>query len=298
MPAKAPVSIKDSGVLYVVATPIGNMADITLRAIQTLRAVDLIAAEDTRHTRRLLTYHQIKKPLVSYHEHNEVRRSEGLVKRLLCGESIALVSNAGTPTISDPGYHLVRAAIENKVCVVPIPGVNAAVAALSASGLPTDSFKFLGFLPRKKGKREKVLIQLLEERSTLIFYESPKRILDLLDDMLAVLGDRNGVLSRELTKRHEEFVHGRLTDIAESIKAHAVFKGECTLMVAGNLERPTVSRADLRSEIRVALQTGKQRLPDIASDVAGRYGLSKKHVYEEALQLKKEIAARERRDAR
>jgi 16S rRNA (cytidine1402-2'-O)-methyltransferase len=297
MAAKAPALKKDSGILYVVATPIGNMADITLRAVQTLKAVDLVAAEDTRHTRRLLTYHQIKKPLVSYHEHNEIRRSETLVESLLSGQSVALVSNAGTPTISDPGYHLVKAALQRNIRVVPIPGVTAAVTALSASGMPTDRFFFLGFLPRKKGKREKILMQLAGRTSTLIFYESPKRILGLLTEMLAIFGDRYGVVSRELTKQHEEFIHGRLAGIIESIQMHEVFKGECTLVVAGNSVNPPVSKTELRKEITVALQSGKRKLPDIASELAGRFSLSKKKVYEEALRLKKVMDARGRRNA-
>ena len=282
-------NLKEKGILYVVATPIGNMADITLRAIQTLRDVNLVAAEDTRHTGRLLSYHKIKKPLISFHEHNEIKRSEELVARLDAGESIALVSNAGTPTVSDPGYRLVKRAIASKINVVPIPGVSAAIAALSASGLPTDAFVFLGFLPRKKGKRQKELKALVHERKTLIFYESPKRMLDLLNDMVGILGNRYGVLTRELTKRYEEFSYGSLTEIIDAVKVRAELKGECTLVIAGNTAEKKSSPEALRKDILKALKDQPGRLSEMARDLADHHGFSKNEVYEEALKLKKSI---------
>ena len=288
-PAAKPDAHSKEGILYVVATPIGNMADITLRALQTLKDVDLVAAEDTRHTRRLLSFYEIRNSLISYHEHNEERRSQELVKRLLSGESIAIVSNAGTPTISDPGYRLVKAAVEQNIKVVPIPGVTAAITALSASGMPTDAFRFLGFLPRKRGKRSKELERLVDESSTMIFYESPKRILELLNDMYNILGDRYGVLSRELTKRYEEFIYGRLTDMIDSIKIRESLKGEFTLVVAGSMVRGETSPEVLRKDIRKELKDGRFRLSDVAAELAVRHGLSRKKVYEEALVIKKSI---------
>jgi 16S rRNA (cytidine1402-2'-O)-methyltransferase len=289
LPSATSGDLKEKGILYVVATPIGNMADITLRAIQTLKDVNLVAAEDTRHTGRLLSYHKIKKPLISFHEHNEVKRSEELVARLNSGESIALVSNAGTPTVSDPGYRLVKQAVANKIKVVPIPGVSAAIAAVSASGLPTDAFVFMGFLSRKKGKRQKDLKALIHERKTLIFYESPKRMLDFLNDMLEILGNRYGVLTRELTKRYEEFSYGRLTEIIDTVKARAELKGECTLVIAGNTADESSSPDALREDIAKALRDQPGRLSDMARELADHHGFSKNKVYAEALKLKKSI---------
>lgn len=288
-PLEERVDSTAKGVLYVVATPIGNMADITLRAIEILRKVDLVAAEDTRHTRRLLSHHDIRKPMVSYHEHNEAERSAQLVARLNAGDTVALVSNAGTPTISDPGYRLVKAATSLGIPVVPIPGVSAAITALSASGLPTDAFSFFGFLSRKKGRRQKELQAIAHARGTLIFYESPKRILDFLGDMLEVLGDRQGVLARELTKRYEEFVYGRLTEIMDAIRARGDMKGECTIVVAGTALEEPLSEDELRQDIIQALKRRGSRISDIARELADLHGLPKKMVYTEALRIKKSI---------
>lgn len=288
-PSETCADSRSKGVLYVVATPIGNMGDITLRAIETLRKVDLVAAEDTRHTRRLLTHHGIQKPLVSYHEHNESKRSAELTARLNAGDAVALVSNAGTPTISDPGYRLVKAATSAGITVVPVPGVSAAITALSASGLPTDAFSFFGFPSRKKGKRKKELQALVHTKNTLIFYESPKRIRDLLNDMIEVLGDRYGVLARELTKRYEEFVYGRLTEIMDAIEARGELRGECTIVVAGKSMDETASPDALEQDIIKALTEGGARVSDIARELADIHGLSKKSVYEEALRIKKSI---------
>ncbi|MGD8888117.1 MAG: 16S rRNA (cytidine(1402)-2'-O)-methyltransferase, partial [Desulfobacterales bacterium] len=220
-----------TGRLYIVATPIGNKNDITLRALNILRSVDVIAAEDTRKTRRFLAQHDVEGRLVSYHEHNEKEKSPKLIKQLIKGTSIALVCNAGTPTLSDPGYRLIESALANDLPIIPIPGVSAAIAALSVSGLPTDSFTFIGFMPKKKGKRLILLSDLAAESRTLIFYESPKRVVMLLEEMLAVLGNRSAVLAREMTKLHEEFLRGRLTEIAENLKKRPEIKGECTLLV-------------------------------------------------------------------
>ena len=274
------------GVLYIVATPIGNMADITLRAIQILDEVNLIAAEDTRRTQRLLAYHKIKNRLISFHEHNEVSRTKELLKKMAAGQSIALVSNAGTPTLSDPGYRLVKKAIEHYIHITPIPGVSAAITALSASGLPTDAFVFLGFLSRKKGKRHLQLNRLRSERKTIIIYESPKRITALLKDIIYIMGNRQGVLAREMTKRHEEFIHGRISFIAETLEGRPQIKGECTLLIAGNMDaKPPM--AIVRKELQKGLRQGQSPVSKLAKEVASRYGLSKRQVYDEALRLKK-----------
>ena len=210
-----PNKTETNGVLYVVATPIGNREDITLRALDILREVNLIAAEDTRKSGNFLTHYQIKNRLISFHEHNEKKRTPELIGKLLDGTTIALVSNAGTPSVSDPGYRLIEAAIANKITVTPIPGVTAATAAMSVSGLPTDSFVFIGFAPKKKGKRLKFLTELSAEPRPLIFYESPKRILSLMEEIISCMGDRNAMLAREMTKLHEEFVRGTVSQILD-----------------------------------------------------------------------------------
>lgn len=221
-----------SGTLYVVATPIGNLEDITLRALRVLREVDLIAAEDTRHTKKLLDRYGIRKPMVSYHEHNERERAEQLIRELKGGKDVALVSDAGTPAVSDPGYVLIRRCIEEGVRVVPVPGPSALIAALCVSGLPVHRFAFEGFLPHKEGKRRKRLEELKDEERTLIFYESPHRLLKTLRDMLDILGDREIAVARELTKVHEEVFRGRINEAIEKFSSSPV-KGEITLVVEG-----------------------------------------------------------------
>lgn len=274
------------GTLYVVATPIGNLEDITLRAIKTLRQVDMIAAEDTRHTRRLLSAHQIKGRLVSFHEHNEARRTSELIERLKNGDAIALVSDAGTPGVSDPGYRLVQAAASMKMPVVPIPGASAAVAALSASGLPTDTFTFVGFPARKKNKRLEQIAALAKLPHTLIFYQSPRRIVSLLEELLDGFGDRRAVVAREVTKLHEEFIHGDLSEISTRLKTRGDVKGECTLIVAG-AEASQPSEADLDAAIGAALtETARRSLSDIAKSLAKEFKVPRKMVYDKALQIR------------
>ena len=232
MPLNSPTRNNLAGHLYVVATPIGHLADITLRAIDTLSHADLIAAEDTRHTRRLLSAHGIETRLISYHEHNERQRTPELIQRLEQGECIALVSDAGTPSVSDPGFRLVQAAIEHGIAVIPIPGVSAVMAAVSVSGLPTDAFIFLGFPTRKKNKRMQELRNVSHLPQTLIFYQSPRRINGFLDELLEALGDRQAVLAREMTKIHEEFIRGPLSHIQAQLMEKEALKGECTLLVS------------------------------------------------------------------
>ena len=274
------------GVLYVVATPIGNRADITLRALDILREVDLIAAEDTRKSGSLLAHYQIKNRLISFHEHNEKKRTPELIGKLLGGMTIALVSNAGTPLVSDPGYRLIEAAIANKITVTPIPGVTAATAAMSVSGLPTDSFVFIGFAPKKKGKRLKFLTELSTESRPLIFYESPKRILSLMEEIISCLGDRNAMLAREMTKLHEEFVRGTVSQILKTIRSRPALKGECTLLVSGRQALEQIDPEIVKTEIKAALQNGQNKLSKIARTIAEKYGLPKNEVYDLALKIR------------
>lgn len=224
---------KKTGQLYLVGTPIGNLEDMTFRAIRTLKEADLIAAEDTRQTRKLLTHFDIHTRLVSYHEHNKQASGAELIRLMLEGQSVALVTDAGLPAISDPGYDLVRLAVEQGVHVVPIPGANAALSALIASGLPTDRFLFAGFLPREKKELAEALRQLRSEPTTMIFYESPHRIRKTLDAMEAAWGDRNITLARELTKRYEEFVRGSLSECRELLKDQPPL-GEYCIVVEGS----------------------------------------------------------------
>jgi 16S rRNA (cytidine1402-2'-O)-methyltransferase len=277
-----------AGRLFVVATPIGNLKDMTLRAIETLDMVDVIAAEDTRHTRRLLAAHRIKGRLVSYHEHNEARRTAELIDRLKQGETIALVSDAGTPGVSDPGYRLVQAAIALEIPVVPVPGASAAIAALCASGLPTDNFTFVGFPARKKAKRMAQISALARLPHTLIFYQSPRRVVALLEELRDSLGDRRAVLAREVTKRYEEFLRGDLSGIAADLKARGDVKGECTLLVSGAAD-VAPSEADLEAAIAAALAApDSPSLSDMAKALAKQFKVPRKMVYDKALKLQEE----------
>jgi 16S rRNA (cytidine1402-2'-O)-methyltransferase len=266
-----------SGTLFVVATPIGNLEDLTFRAVRILREVDRIACEDTRHTRQLLDRHGISKPLVSYHEHNERSRSEELLRDLQAGRSIALVSDAGTPLISDPGYRLVKAAREQGIPVSPIPGPSALLASLSASGLPTDTFVFLGFAPSKQGQRRKLLEEFGALPMTLVFYEAPHRILDTLADIAATLGARPVVLAREVTKLHEEFLQGAAAELVEALAKRPPLKGEITLMI-GKGDAAETSDTPLDLAVEELIRTGVPRMQAFKT-VARQRGLSKREVY-------------------
>ncbi len=276
------------GTLYVVATPIGNRDDITLRALSVLKNADLIAAEDTRHTGKLLSMHGIKGRLISYHEYNERERTPGLIDRLKNGSSVALVSNAGTPVISDPGYRLIKEAVAAGINIVPVPGVSAAVAALSVSGLATDSFIFIGFCPKKKEKRLDLLKDLKKEKRTVIFYESPRRILRLIEEIKSVTGERDSVLSREITKVHEEFIRGTLSEILAVLKQRPEIKGECTLLVSGCEEKEVSSPEAVTKELKESIRSNRKPLSVLAKETAKKFGLPKKAVYEEALRIKNE----------
>ncbi|MEJ2166357.1 MAG: 16S rRNA (cytidine(1402)-2'-O)-methyltransferase [Desulfobacterales bacterium] len=277
------------GTLYVVATPIGHRDDITIRALKVLSEVDLVAAEDTRKTRRFLTLHGISNRLISYHEHNEAERTPQLIARLKTGVSVALVCNAGTPTLSDPGYRLVEAAAGNNLNIIPVPGACAATAVLSVGGMPTDSFIFIGFLTKKKIKRLRQLNELADQPRTLIFYESPKRILALLYEIIDVMGDRRGVLGREVTKLHEEIIRGRLSDIADRLNGRGEIKGECTLLVAGSGSEKHPSWQSVTQQIRDAVEEGQHSLSAIAREVAAATGIAKNRIYAEVLKISKEL---------
>jgi 16S rRNA (cytidine1402-2'-O)-methyltransferase len=220
----------DNGKLYLVATPIGNLEDITFRAIRVLKEVDLIACEDTRQTQKLLNHYGINKRQVSYHEHNEHERAGELGAEMEKGASVALVSDAGTPLLSDPGARLVRECVDRGIQVIPIPGPNSLLAALSASGLPCEEFRFAGFLPARQGERRRALAKLADQTVTLVFFEAPHRIATTLRDAAEILGPRQAVLARELTKIHEEFIRGTLRELSERLESRAV-KGELTLVV-------------------------------------------------------------------
>lgn len=278
-----------AGRLFVVATPIGNMEDITLRALRVLSHVDLIAAEDTRHTGNLLRYHKIVSRLISCHEHNEEKRSDELIARMKAGHDIALVSNAGTPVVSDPGYRLIQKSIFEGIDVIPVPGPSSVIASLSASGLPTDSFTFIGFVPRKQGKRRSFLDDLGKETRTMIFFESPHRLLNLAEDLISALGDRRSVLAREITKIHEEFIRCNLSQLKSKIQSKGDIKGECTLLVEGLIsERQTLTEHEIRKEILEILDDPGEKLSGTVKKIAKKLGISRKKVYDQALKLKKE----------
>ena len=267
-----------SGTLYVVGTPIGNLEDITLRALRVLREVDQIACEDTRHTRKLLDRHGIAKPLVSYHEHNEQARAEELLRDLEAGKNIALVSDAGTPLIADPGYRLVEQARAQGITVSPIPGPSALVSALSASGLPTDSFSFGGFLPAKKTQRRKTLEAMKSYPATLVFYEAPHRILEALEDIAEVLGPRRVTIARELTKIHEEFLTGEAAELRETLAKRPALKGEITLMIAKG-DATAADAIPIEAAFDKLLEAGVPRM-EAMKTVARERGLSKREVYQ------------------
>ncbi|AVH70405.1 16S rRNA (cytidine(1402)-2'-O)-methyltransferase [Nostoc sp. 'Lobaria pulmonaria (5183) cyanobiont'] len=273
------------GTLYVVGTPIGNLEDITFRAVRILQTVDIIAAEDTRHTGKLLQHFQVKTPQVSYHEHNRTSRIPELLEHLVNNKAIALVSDAGMPGISDPGYELVKACIEAGIPVVPIPGASAAITALSAAGLPTDRFVFEGFLPAKTQQRQEHLESLQTESRTLIFYESPHRLRDTLQDLALVWGsDRQIVLGRELTKLYEEFWRGT---IAQAIAYYTQREpqGEYTLVVAGiPASQPQLTEEELKAELKQLISQGISR-SQASRQLAKFTSLPRRQLYQLALSI-------------
>jgi len=275
-----------NGTLYIVATPIGNLEDMTFRAVRILKEADLIAAEDTRHSRKLLTHFGISKPLTSYFDHNKQVKGAMILEKLRQGLSVALVSDAGTPCISDPGYQLVFDALRSGIPVVPIPGACAAVTALSASGLPTDSFAFEGFLPSRKGKRREKIFSLREEKRVLIFYESPNRLVDTLADLRELLGDRTMVVAREVTKMYEEFLRGSVSDIVSQLENRPV-RGELVLMVAPSASTVEAGDDEMAGLLEKYICSEGFSLKDAVKRVALETGTSKSRVYETALLIRK-----------
>ena len=276
------------GVLYIVATPIGNLEDITLRALRILKEVHLIAAEDTRHTRTLLDRYGIGRPVTSYHEHNEKTKARALVERLKRGQSIALVSDAGTPLLSDPGYRLVREAIKAAIPVVPLPGPSAMTALLSVSGLATDRFVFEGFLPARRRERRERLGALREEKRTMIFYEAPHRLKESLGDLLEILGDREAVMGREITKIHEEFLRGRLSEMRTRVESEEP-RGEITLAVGGSEGEAAPAQELITAEIEQLRKKGL-RVKEIAELLGEKFSRPKREIYRLALEKKEPTA--------
>lgn len=274
-----------AGKLYICATPIGNLEDITLRVLRILKEVDLIASEDTRKTRILLTHYGIKASLASYHEGNEVTRSKELIKKLKEGKTVALVSEAGMPGISDPGYRLITSSLKEEIPVEVLPGPSALISALVVSGLPTHKFTFEGFLPRKKGERESSLGRLIKNPRTMIFYEAPHRVEKTLVSIVDLLGDRRMALVRELTKKFEEIKRGKATEILEWVREKPP-RGEIVLVVEGvKKERPAVSEEELKQAVEKEIKKGISKKKAIHI-VAAKLGVSKRLVYEAVKHLK------------
>ncbi len=271
--------------LYLVATPIGNLEDITLRALRVLKESDLIACEDTRQTQKLLSHYGIQTRTVSYHEHNEMTKAAELVVNLEGGAKIALVTDAGMPGISDPGFRLIALAIRHHVPVVPIPGASAFLAALVASGLPTDSFRFSGFLPAKSGQRRKLLESVRESPRTQVFYEAPHRLLETLQDVIEVLGgDRHVVVAREVTKIHEEFLRGRAEEVLHQLKARGDVKGEITLLIAkaeSSELRASSPEVNIAQRIREIMAADRVDEKSALKKAAKERGIGKSEAYRE-----------------
>ena len=266
------------GTLFIIGTPIGNLEDLSFRAVRVLKEVDRIACEDTRHTRRLLEHYGIDRPLVSYHEHNERERTADLLAELEAGRTVALVSDAGTPLIADPGYRIVHAARERGITVTPIPGPSAIVAALSASGLATDAFLFIGFLPAKSAARRRVLEEWRDLQATLVCYEAPHRVVESLRAIAEMDAARRVVVARELTKVHEEFLEGTAGEIANVLEARPAVKGEFTILVARAERSEAADEANIEAEVAALMAAGTPRM-DALKAVARKFGMSKREVY-------------------
>lgn len=278
---------RSSGTLYVVATPIGNLEDITFRAVRILREVSLVASEDTRHSRKLLTHFGIRTPLISYYREKEALRAEEIAARLQEGKDVALVTDAGTPGISDPGGILVEKARKIGIRVVPVPGPSALTAALSVAGLQAGMFLFLGFLPSTSAKRKKFLTSIAARKESIVFYESPQRIVPCLRDCLSVLGDRWILLARELTKLHEELLHNRLTDVLENLKKRERIKGEIVVVVEGSDGEEMPQTEDLHALLVWFRDHSGLSLRDAVQRITDDLGMPRSEVYKEALKVMK-----------
>jgi 16S rRNA (cytidine1402-2'-O)-methyltransferase len=272
------------GTLYVVATPLGNLEDITFRAVRVLREVDVIACEDTRRTVKLLNRYEIRTPMVVFHDYNKARAGAGLLRRLREGLNVALVSDAGTPAISDPGFEMVRDAIASGIHVEVVPGPSALISALVVSGLPTDHFAFEGFLPNRPPRRRKALATLAGETRTMVFYESPQRVASFLADAAEAFGERRACVVRELTKVHEEILRGTLPELAAEMGRRESVLGEITVVVGGASRTVELSVEEI---VRAALSDAGGTSRDLAKEIAERTGLSRKEVYEEILRQRK-----------
>lgn len=279
-----PQHLKQTGILYVVATPIGNLEDITLRAIRILGDVDVIAAEDTRHTRKLLSHLDISKPLISYYKDKEVSRADLIINRLLQGENVALVSDAGTPGISDPGHIITRQALEAGLRVVPIPGPSALTTALSVAGLTTNNFLFLGFLPSKSSERKKLLSSLLHTPYPIVFYESPHRFSASLKDCFDVLGDRQVFWGRELTKLYEEMQRSTLALLVKSVHKQKI-RGESVLIIDGAEAKEKIPTEDIEELLSWYKSNSDLSLKDAVQRVTTDLGLPRSAVYRKALSI-------------
>ena len=273
--------------LYLVATPIGNLEDITLRALRVLKEADVIACEDTRQTQKLLNHYAITTRTTSYHEHNEMTRSAELVLELEGGARVALVTDAGMPGISDPGFRLIALAIRHHVAVIPVPGASAFLSALVASGLPTDSFRFSGFLPAKSGQRRQLLESIRQSPRTQVFYEAPHRIVESLEDVVALLGsERPVVVAREVTKLHEEFLRGRAVEVLDQLKSRDAVKGEITLLIgkAEEKHQSEAERVSMRQRVDQIMSSEKLDEKAALKKVAKERGISKSEAYRELQQ--------------
>jgi len=276
-----------AGCLYIVATPIGNLEDITLRALRILKEVDMIACEDTRQTLKLLSHFEIQKRLVSYHEHNEITQAPEIVIELEQGAKFALVSDAGTPAISDPGYRLVSLCLRHGINVVPVPGASAFVAALAASGMPVDEFTFIGFLPSRQAERRKALRTLAAEPRTIALYEAPHRLLDTLEDALEILGNRPAVIAREITKVYEEFVRGHIEDLVAAVRKKSP-RGEITLLISPGDGRETnvassANTAPLARRVEEIMKESGADRKAALKQAAKERGLTRREAYKQLL---------------
>ena len=282
-----------AGILYLCATPIGNLEDMTFRAVRILGEVDFIAAEDTRHTRKLLTHFDLHTALISYHEHNKFERGPELIQLLLEGKNIAVVSDAGLPGIADPGSHLAELAIAEKITVTPLPGANAALSGLICSGLDTTRFLFVGFLPKTTKKRREVLAGIVEDKATLLFYESPHRLKDTLKELVDTFGDRKAVACRELTKKFEEFVRGTLVSLQEYFHQHQP-RGEFTLIIEGNTNvneeiiEQAIDEGSLVDAVQALMENGIEKKAAM-KEVAVKYKVAKREVYQALLGTEKKV---------
>lgn len=274
------------GRLYIVSTPIGNLEDITLRALETLKRVDYIACEDTEHSIKLLNHYEIKKPLISYWSEKEKVRAEEIIQKIKSGFTVALITDAGTPGISDPGAVIISRAIEEDIDIIPVPGPSALITALSVSGLNTEEFTFIGFLPVKQSQRKRKLLELSSERRTLVFYEAPHRILQSLDDMFEVFGDRKVCIARELTKMFEEVLRGNLSQMIEKLE-NSKIAGEYVIVVEGSEEKRGSIEEALK-EVKELMKKGKGR-KEAVKIVSELYNLSKKELYEKSLKTEETL---------